>query len=372
MSHAVDRIPVTLLTGFLGSGKTTLLNRLIIEPEMANSLVIINEFGSVGLDHDLIAHSNEDDTIVEMSSGCLCCTIKGDLQKTLRDAPWRYARDGQRWFDRVIIETTGLADPAPIIHTIMADKALLGQYQLAEIITLVDGINGAQTLDAQPEALKQAAVADTLIVSKTDLADPKELGALIRRLRVLNPPASILLNRPDAPDTKNLIGRATFNPELKSEQVREWLNEEAYIGNANAKHGHHDAHDDHAHDHHHDINRHDDRIQSVCLTLDEPLPVEVFDQWLDLLVTVSGVNMLRIKGLLNLKEIDKPLVIHGVQHIWHPPAILPEWPSDDRRSRIVFIMRDMGESDLHKALDFVTDRVKRAHLDGKSALQLRS
>lgn len=364
MSVSTRRIPVTLLTGFLGSGKTTLLNRLMSAPEMASSLVIINEFGSIGLDHDLVAHSNEDDTVVEMSSGCLCCTIKGDLQETLRNAPWRYARNGKRWFERVIIETTGLADPAPIIHTIMADKDLLEQYQLAEIITLVDGVNGSGTLDAQPEAIKQAAVADTIIVSKTDLAEPAELEALIERLRGLNPAAEIHRHSLDSENPIAMIGGAGFNPEIKSESVRQWLDEEAY-----ADHGHHHHdHDHHHHDHddHHDINRHDDRIQSVCLTIDEPMPAEVLDQWLELLVMLNGVNMLRVKGILNLREMDKPLVIHGVQHIWHPPAILPEWPSDDHRTRIVFILRDMEESDLRTALGFVTDKFEKAQVDGLS------
>ncbi len=333
---------------------------------MANSLVIINEFGSIGLDHDLVAHSNEDDSIVEMSSGCLCCTIKGDLQKTLKDAPWRYARNGKRWFERVIIETTGLADPAPIIHTVMADKDLLDQYELAEVVTLVDGVNGSGTLDAQPEAIKQAAVADTIIVSKTDLAEPEALEALIARLRSLNPAAPIHRHSPDSDSPITLLGGAGFNPDIKSESVRQWLNEEAYADDGHHHHHDHDHghHHHHDHDHHHDINRHDERIQSVCLTIEEPIPAQVLDQWLELLVMLNGVNMLRVKGILNLQEVDKPLVIHGVQHIWHPPAILEEWPSEDRRSRIVFILRDLEESDLRTALGFVTDKFEKAQVEG--------
>ncbi len=224
-------IPVTLLTGFLGSGKTTLLNRLISAPEMSKALVIINEFGSIGLDHDLIAHSNEDDTVVEMASGCLCCTIKGDLQKTLKEAPWRYSRGGERWFDRVIIETTGLADPAPIIHTIMADEKLIETYRLAEVITMVDGVNGAGTLDAQPEALKQAAVADTILISKTDIADADDVQALSSRLKQVNPAATIVAAL-GSPNPAELLGGASFNPDLKSADVREWLDEEAYSDQA--------------------------------------------------------------------------------------------------------------------------------------------
>ncbi|MEP1420684.1 MAG: GTP-binding protein [Erythrobacter sp.] len=352
-------IPVTLLTGFLGSGKTTLLNRLISAPEMSKALVIINEFGSIGLDHDLVAHSNEDDTVVEMASGCLCCTIKGDLQKTLKDAPWRYSRSGERWFDRVIIETTGLADPAPIIHTIMADEKLIETYRLAEIITMVDGVNGAGTLDTQPEALKQAAVADTILISKTDIANADVVEALSLRLEQINPAAEVLAAL-DSINPVELLEGANFNPDLKSADVRAWLDEEAY-----SDHAHHHHHD---HSHSHDINRHDERISSVCITFDEPMPAAVFDQWFGLLTSLNGVNMLRVKGLIHMKEMESPLVIHGVQHVWHPPAILQDWPSDDRRSRIVFIMRDMEESDLRTALGFVTDRYESAELVGQAGL----
>ena len=328
----------------------------------AKTLVIINEFGSVGLDHDLVAHSNEEDAIVEMSSGCLCCTIKGDLQKTLKDAPWRYAREGERWFEQVIIETTGLADPAPIIHTIMADEKLVELYRLAEIVTLVDAVNGDATLDAQPEAQKQIAVADTVLISKTDIADDRVKAHLAERIKLLNPSAHVTNVTDNLGSPFALFGNGTFNPRLKGAEVLEWLNAEAHFeGHHHHHHNHHDL------DHTHDINRHDDRISSVSLTLEEPLPAQVFDEWFGVLTQLNGVHMLRVKGILNMAEMDAPLVIHGVQHIWHPPAILPEWPSEDHRSRIVFILRDMDESDLKTALGFVMDRFGSAKLEGQQS-----
>jgi G3E family GTPase len=342
---------------------------------MAKSLVIINEFGSVGLDHDLVTQSDEDDLVVQMSSGCLCCTIKGDLQKTLAEAPTRFSHNGRPVFERVIIETTGLADPAPVIHTIASGEGLVTQYRLAEIITLVDAVNGMDTLTQQSEAVKQAAVADTLIVSKTDLADEARINDLVARLQSLNPGATIHQCHPDRVDPVSMIGGALFLPSMKTDQVKKWLNEEAYRDqhhhHSHDHHGHdHHSHDHghhhhgHDHDHHHDVNRHDDRIRSVCLTLDDPIPADVFDEWLSLLTSLNGSQLLRVKGLLNIETLDKPMVIHGVQHIWHQPAILEAWPSSDQRSRIVFITRDLNEEDLRKSLKFVLDRSSVSQLDG--------
>lgn len=361
-----ERIPVTVLTGFLGSGKTTILNHIINDPAMAKALVIINEFGSVGIDHDLVTASNED-TVVQMASGCLCCTIRSDLQRTLRDAHWRFAREGKRWFDRVVIETTGLADPAPIIHTLLTDDDIARQYVLDSVITTVDAATAMATLDTQQEAVKQAAIADRILLTKTDLVSQDDANAVIARLAKINPAIDPIVVLNGQVDASLLLAAALFDPMSKTADVHAWLNAERYVDNHNHDdHGHGHKHDDHGHDrghdhhHHHDANRHDDRIRAVCLTFDTPLSAEVFEGWLELITMLTDV--LRIKGIVNLAEFDRPAVIHGVQHIFHHPVMLDAWPSDDRRSRVVFITRDVNEDVLRAMLTMVTERVKNYNL----------
>ena len=349
-------IPVSLLTGFLGSGKTTLLNYLIAQPEMKDTLVIINEFGEIGLDHLLVAHSQED-TVVEMSSGCLCCTIRGDLKKTLKDITWRFAEGGKRKFNRVVIETTGLASPVPILHTLMTDPFIAQRYRLDGVIVTVDAVNGMNTLDNHVEAVQQAAVADRLLLTKSDLADAAQLAQLRARLGALNPGARQLLPQHGKIAPAELLDAGLFKPGEKTPDVARWLNEEAFAEKKAHDHHHHDHDHGHGHDHHdhhdhaHDVNRHDDHIRAFCFTFDEPIDPALFDEWLSLLVGFKGPNILRIKGILNLKGEDKPTVIHGVQHIFHPTVTLPEWPSDDRRSRIVFITRDIERATIERSFD---------------------
>ncbi|MCC5865595.1 MAG: GTP-binding protein [Wenzhouxiangella sp.] len=351
------RVPVTVLTGFLGAGKTTVLNHLMRQPELGDALVIINEFGEVGLDHQLVAHANED-TVVELSSGCLCCTIRGDLVKTLREVGWRYSRDGQRWFSRIIIETTGLADPAPIIHTLMTDAHVADRYVLDGVITVVDLVNAENTLNDQHEAVKQVAMADALILTKTDLVDAPARKRMNERLARLNPSASQREVRNGQLEPDFITGLGLFDAEGKIADVAAWLNAESYADH----HGHldHHTHDDHHHhdhdhQHNHDPNRHGDNIHARCFVVDQPLEPRRVDALLEMLLMLAGTDLLRVKGILNLRGSDRPLVIHGVQHIFHPPATLEDWPDDDRSSKLVFITRGMPNQLLEDLVGSLSD-----------------
>ena len=333
LSGASSLIPVSVLTGFLGSGKTTVLNHLVRDPAMSRALVIINEFGAISLDHDLIARTSED-LVVEMMGGCLCCTIRGDLLRTLRDAPFRFARDGVCWFDRLVIETTGLADPAPILHTLMTDDHLQSLYRLDGVITTVDAATGMGSLDMQEESVKQAAVADRILLTKTDIVSGMEAEALKARLRALNPAAPIILVTNGIVEPARLFDAGIYNPATKSPDVQRWLNAEAFEPDDHA-HAHHVRDDHHHHHHHHhhhgdhhDVNRHDDRIRAICLTFEKPLKDTAFDRWIGILTTFKGPDVLRIKGIVNIAGLDKPLVIHGVQHILHSPVTLDAWPNE--------------------------------------------
>ena len=341
-------IPLTIFTGFLGAGKTTLLNRLLVAPELADTLVLINEFGDVGLDHLFIEKVDGD--MVLMSSGCVCCTIRGDLVNTLEDLLRKLDNGRIKPFRRVILETTGLADPAPILHAIMYHPYLLMRFRLDGVVTVIDAVNGAATLDAHEEAVKQAAVADRLVITKTDLPEgAARVAALTARLAALNPGARQLIAVKGEATPSALLDCGLFDPETKTPRVKEWLNAEAVTAaHDHASHHHHDDHDhDHDHHHHHhahDPNRHDAHIRAFCLTGDKPFAPSSFEAFIELLRGTHGPKLLRVKGIVALSDdVNRPVVIHGVQHVFHPPQRLDAWPDDDHRTRIVFILKDLDE-----------------------------
>jgi len=330
-----ERTPVSIITGFLGSGKTTLLNRLLQDPGMAGAAVIINEFGEIGLDHLLVATPSENTVL--LSSGCICCTVRGDLVDTLRDLFSRRADGTLPAFDRVVIETTGLADPVPIIQTVVTDEKVAPRFVLDSVVTLVDGVNGALQLDQQPESVKQAAVADRLLITKADLAPPATIEALRARLAHINPGAQIftVVHGQIAPES--LFGAALSHTDASGGEVARWLGEDAV------------AEEESPHGHAHDVNRHDDHIRAFCLYLDEPVSAAGLTAWLIALASLRGANLLRVKGLLNVE--GQPVAVHAVQTLIHEPLTLASWPDADRRSRLVFITRDMTRESIESTLD---------------------
>lgn len=355
-------IPVTVLTGFLGAGKTTLLNRLLKRPELADTAVLINEFGEVGLDHLLVERLDEDTVL--LNAGCLCCTVRGDLVRALGDLAAR--AEAGRSIRRVVVETTGLADPAPVLQTLMSHPLALRSFRLDGVVTVVDAANGGATLDAQPEAVKQAAVADRLALTKTDLAAPAVVSALESRLRALNPGAPILRVVHGEVEPGLLLAAGPYDPAAKAPEVAAWLDAEAWAGAREGhRHGHH-------HHHAHDPNRHDARICAFCLEFDEPLPLEGLGTWLEMLVATRGDSLLRFKGLLNLEGEDRPTVLHAVQHVFHPPVRLAAWPPGyDRCSRLVFVVRDLPRRALEDGLKAFVAAARDAPVPAAAAPAVR-
>jgi G3E family GTPase len=339
-----EPIPLTVLTGFLGAGKTSLLNRLITDPALAETAVIINEFGEIGLDHLLVKPIREG--VLLLQSGCLCCTLRGDLVDALEQL-LRDLDNGRAVFRRVVLETTGLADPVPVLQTTMAHPYLVMRYRLDGVIAVVDAMNGAATLDAHMEAVKQVAVADRIVLTKTDLltAPDGQRGreALVARLHRLNPAAPILDAAANEASPERLLTCGLFDPARKIPDVKRWLAADAYAGGV-GDHGHHQ--------HHHDVNRHDDRIRAFSFATDAAIPAAMFDMFLELVRSVHGPNLLRLKGIVKLAETPaSPVVIHGVRHIFHPVVRLPRWPDGDERTRIVLITRDLDPDAVKRLFD---------------------
>jgi G3E family GTPase len=341
-------VPVSVLTGFLGSGKTTLLNRLLKDPQLADTAVIVNEFGEVSIDHALVESAT--DGIIELGGGCLCCTVRGELVDTLSDLVERL-RDGRiPAMKRIVIETTGLADPAPVLHALMAHPMLVRTLRLDGVVTTVDAVHGLRTLDAHPEAVKQVAVADRLVLTKTDIAEPETIADLRDSLRAFNPNAEIRkAARTD--DLVSLLACGLYDPETKSVDVRRWLGQAA--GEDAHDHDHH-HHDEHGHHHHH---HHDNSIRSFSLTHPGPIPSAAVEMFVDLLQASYGERLLRMKGIIELAEDPAhPLVLHGVQTILHPPQRLPKWPEGPRGTRMVLITRDVPEDYVRRLFATLTSR----------------
>ena len=339
-----EPIPLTVLTGFLGAGKTSLLNRLITDPALAETAVIINEFGEIGLDHLLVKPIREG--VVLLQSGCLCCTLRGDLVDALEQL-LRDLDNGRAVFRRVVLETTGLADPVPVLQTTMAHPYLVMRYRLDGVIAVVDAMNGAATLDAHMEAVKQVAVADRIVLTKTDLLTAPDgrrgREALVARLHGLNPAAPILDAAANEASPERLLTCGLFDPARKIPDVKRWLAADAYAEGV-GDHGHHQ--------HHHDVNRHDDRIRAFSFATDAAIPAAMFDMFLELVRSVHGPNLLRLKGIVKLAETPaSPVVIHGVQHIFHPVVRLTRWPDSDERTRIVLITRDLDPDAVKRLFD---------------------
>lgn len=327
---SADRPPVSVITGYLGSGKTTLLNRLLQDPGMARAAVIINEFGEVALDHLLVATPSENTVL--LANGCLCCTIRGDLVGTLSDLLARRGAGGVPEFDRVLVETTGLADPVPVLRTLASEETIASRLRPGIVITLVDAVNGEAQLDGCPESMKQAAVADCLVISKADIAAPAALRRLRKRLARVNPAARLLEAVRGAIDPGVLFGAALLDPAAEREAVERWLDEGAY---AKAEPGR-------------GAGRHDEGIRAFAVRHDEPVTAAGLTAWLNLMATLKGANLLRVKGIVNVGE--RPVVVHLVQSVIHEPLALDSWPSADRGTRIVFITRDMARADIEATL----------------------
>ena len=327
-------IPINIVTGFLGSGKTTLLARLLKSPALRDTAVLINEFGEVGLDHHLIEHAEE--SVLLMESGCLCCAIRGDLQGALKALFSQRERGEIPAFRRVAIETSGLADPTPIAYTILAEPVLQHHFRLGNVVTVVDAVNGATQFERHPESVKQAAIADRLVLTKTAMAADAG-GTVLAAVREINAAAPVLDLDAEPLDPDALLTGDLYSAAGKRREVAGWL--DGFAGAvANGADGH-----DPSHDHSHGVG-------SFCLWFDGPMDWTAFGLWMSMLLNRHGERVLRVKGMLNVVGVADPVLINGVQHIVHPPTHMTGWPDGDRRSRIVFIVQGMDRAAIEDSL----------------------
>ena len=362
----MSRILVTIITGFLGSGKTTLLNTLLQHPDMSQAAVIVNEFGEIGIDYDLVERSDE--SVVQLENGCLCCTVKSDLIDTFRDLHLMRQGGVLPKFDRVVIETTGIADPGPVLQIILTDPLVSTCYALDGVVTTVDAVNGLSSLARFPECVKQAAIAERIVLTKTDLLEGTEgegtRAALRSRILALNPGVEIIEKMPSEIEPSELFGGGMFDPETKKVDLQAWLRADSYenrpdeaeasdVGESEVDQAALDYYRDQGHQP--DVKHaHDPAIRSFCLVRDEPTGIDTLRLFLDALAREAGPDLLRVKGIVNVAERpDTPAVIQGAQQIFHSLDWLEGWPSDDRRTRIVFITRGIEQAHVEDTFEMI-------------------
>ncbi|MFK0277381.1 CobW family GTP-binding protein [Ensifer sp. NPDC090286] len=361
MVSPLSAVPVSILTGFLGAGKTTLLNRLLKDPDLSDTAVIINEFGDVSIDHLLVEASS--DGVIELSDGCLCCTVRGELVDTLADLMDRMQTGKIKPLKRVVIETTGLADPAPVLQSVIGNPIIAQNFRLDGVVTVVDAVNGLQTIANHEEALKQVAVADRIVISKASLAEVSERDALTARIRALNPRAPLIDGDSAEAGRAELFDCGLYDPSSKIADVGRWLQDEAHDDHHH-DHGHehhdhdHDHHHGHGHHHHHDVTRHGGDIRSFSIVHDRPIEPMALDMFIDLLRSAHGEKLLRMKAIVAVADRpDRPLVLHGVQNVFHTPERLAAWPDpNDRRTRMVLITKGLTEDFVRDLFDAFTGK----------------
>ncbi|MEL6766606.1 MAG: GTP-binding protein [Pseudomonadota bacterium] len=347
-----DRVPVTLLTGFLGSGKTTLLNHLLRDPHAGRIAVIMNEFGDVGLDHDLIEEVTED--IVLMHAGCLCCSIRGDLAKTMVHLLSRKKR-GELTFERVVIETTGIADPGPILNTMVTDRMIAPYFRADGVVTLADAATGPHTLDTQFEAVSQVAMADLIVLTKTDLVTADALERFEERLEGINGSARRVTAEHGRLPGGTLFGLSAMHRSATAEDVADWLGarnaEEDQAGGIPSGELRKSAPTSPPEIQTQPTTQHDHRIASATIEVAHPIPARVLDAWLDTLMARRGPDILRMKGIAHVEGMKWPVVFHGVQHIFTAPLPLKSWSGNNTTTRVVVIGRDLDVEDLKASLE---------------------